>query len=104
VEAARTDDPAVVVGAMASQSYPAPEGIVSIDAATLHAWKTVRIGEFNREGRFTVRWTSERPIRPFPFPAWRTRAEWARFLDTLYAGWGGRWEAPHGSPETPRRP
>jgi hypothetical protein len=30
-------------------------------------------------------------VRPTPFPAYRTRAEWDDFLRALSSRWGGRW-------------
>ena len=36
----------------------------------------------------------EDPIQPIPYPVYRSRTEWAKFLDGLYQGWGGRWANP----------
>jgi len=77
------------------QSMSAPGGIVSIDPETQHTWRTVRIGQIQPDGSIKIRWDSQRPVRPVPFPSFLSRAEWQAFLDQLYAGWGGNWAAPN---------
>lgn len=52
------------------QSLNAPQGIVSVDPATRHLWRTARIGRADESGRFTIVWSSGQPIRPSPFPLW----------------------------------
>ena len=44
--------------------------------------------------RMEVVYTTPRPLRPEPFPATRSRAQWESYLNDLYQGWGGRWESP----------
>lgn len=96
-EAARvagSETPLAVRAAIRGRSIVAPEGPVTIDGATQHAHKTVRIGRIRSDGQFDVVWSSPQPVRPEPFPAGRTPEEWGRFLDGLYRGWGGRWAKP----------
>lgn len=76
------------------QSMTAPGGIVYIDPETQHTWRTVRIGQIQPDGSIAIRWDSQRPVRPVPYPSFLSRAEWQSFLDQLYAGWGGNWAAP----------
>lgn len=80
--------------ALAELSYDAPEGLVYIDGATQHTWKAVRIGQIKDDGQFNIVWSSEKPIRPVPFPDTRTREEWEKFLSDLYEGWGKSWANP----------
>ena len=49
------------------------------------------IGRIRGDGQFDVVWTSEKPIRPVPYPIYRSREQWTVFLDGLYRGWGGAW-------------
>ncbi len=91
VEDAGTDAPQEVRRNLPNQSYPAPQGIVSIDPENQHTWKTVRIGHIRADGQFDVVWTSEHPVRPVPYPIYQTRETWRNFLDELYVGWGNRW-------------
>jgi urea transport system substrate-binding protein len=94
VEAAGSDDVARIRAAMLMQSVEAPEGVVSIDPATRHTWRPVSIGQMTATGSIDVVWSAARPIRPVPYPATRTRAEWDRFLNEMYVNWGGSWANP----------
>ena len=76
------------------QSMAAPGGTVTIDPATQHVWKTVRIGRIRADGNFEILWDSQRPVRPVPFPSFLSKGEWLSFLDHLYGGWDGNWAAP----------
>ncbi|MGH7846722.1 MAG: urea ABC transporter substrate-binding protein [Candidatus Binatia bacterium] len=80
--------------AILDQSFNAPEGIVHLDPETQHLWKTVRIGKIRPDGQFDIVWTSESPIRPTPYPPYRSKAEWEKFLQDLYQGWGQSWANP----------
>jgi urea transport system substrate-binding protein len=92
--AAGSTEAAAVRQAIKGRSFKAPEGTVQVDAENLHTWKTLRLGQITEEGRFKILWMAGEPIRPVPFPACRTRADWDAFLLKLYEGWGGRWEKP----------
>ena len=91
VNEAESDNVDEVREAIRHQSLRAPEGIVSIDPENLHTWKTVRVGRINEHGQFDVVWSSGRPVRPVPFPPFRTQDAWLEFLDSLKARWGGAW-------------
>jgi urea transport system substrate-binding protein len=97
VEDAGTDATALVRENVKRQSLGAPNGIVYVDPETLHTWKPVRIGRIRADGQFEIVWTSEKPIRPVPYPIYRSRAEWNGFLERLSAGWGGQWANPGGT-------
>jgi urea transport system substrate-binding protein len=94
VAAAGTTEVFAVRKALQSQSFPAPHGIISIDPNTQHTWKTVRVGRIRTDGQFDIVWSSEKPIRPQPYPALRPLAEWTAFLQQLQKGWGGAWARP----------
>lgn len=94
VRDAGSTDPAAVRRAIRGQGLIAPEGLVYIDGDTQHTWKSARIGQIRSDGRFDVVWSSDKPVRPLPFPLFRTRKEWERYLDELQKGWGGRWANP----------
>ena len=84
-------EPRKIRGALADQSYPAPGGMVYVDRFSRHVWKTVRIGRIRRNGQFEIVWSSERPVRPIPFPAYRSPPEWESLLLKFYRGWGNHW-------------
>jgi urea transport system substrate-binding protein len=94
VNDAGTDDVSRVREHVERQSLSAPSGIVYVDPQTLHTWKTVRIGRIRGDGQFDIVWSSDKPIRPEPFPILRSRTEWITFLHTLYVRWGGTWANP----------
>ena len=91
VRDAETTESTAVLAAIGNQSFAAPQGVVYVDAATHHTWKAARIGRIRADGQFDIVWESGRPVRPTPFPAYRTRAEWDDFLRALSTRWGGRW-------------
>jgi urea transport system substrate-binding protein len=94
VRQAGSDDPAKIRAAFGNQKIAAPEGEITIDPETHHAFKTPRIGRINAQGQFELVMNDPTPLRPVPFPPSRSRQAWEAFLKDLYAGWGNRWEAP----------
>ena len=94
VEEAGTVEPARVRKFLSHQSFHAAEGLVHVDPETFHTWRTVRIGRVVPGGQFSIVWTSGRPIRPIPYPAYRSRSEWNQMLESLHTGWGKRWANP----------
>jgi urea transport system substrate-binding protein len=103
VQEAGTTAAGAVLQTLADESFPAPEGVVYVDGLTHHTWKTVRIGRIRGDGQFDIVWDSGRPVRPTPFPEYRSRAEWEAFLTTLFDQWGGRW-VNEGASERGRQP
>ncbi len=97
VEDAGTDDLAAIRRGIKDQSMNAPEGIVYIDGDTQHTWKSVRIGKIRGDGQFEIVWNSEKPVRPVPYPLFRSRANWDLLLMNLYSGWGKKWANPGNS-------
>jgi urea transport system substrate-binding protein len=91
VREAGTDDVSEVRKAIKNQSYNAPEGMIYVNSENNHVWKTVRIGEIKADGQFNIVWSSEKPIRPVPYPAYRSKSQWNEFLQSLYKGWGNKW-------------
>lgn len=94
VKDAGTDDVRAVRKALPNQSFTAPEGLVSVDADNNHTWKTVRIGKIQADGCFDIVWTSDKPVRPVPYPVYKSKSEWDKFLTALFNGWGQRWANP----------
>ncbi len=94
VEEAHSADVKFARDAMLHQSLDAPEGVISVDPATHHTWRPVYIARARADGQFDIVWTSQKPIRPVPYPMTRTRAEWDSYLDNLYRGWRNTWANP----------
>jgi urea transport system substrate-binding protein len=93
-EAAGSPEPAAVRATIVDRSYRGPGGMVFVEAENRHTWKTMRLGKIRADGQFDIVWSSERPIRPVPFPITRTREQWDAFLKQMYAGWGNHWVNP----------
>ena len=57
-------------------SVAGPSGVVAVDAATRHVWRRVYVGHALPSGQFAATELSEQPVRPMPFPPYRTRENW----------------------------
>lgn len=75
--------PARIREALRRQSFRAPEGVVRIDPDNQHTWKTIRVGRVLEDGQFEVIYSSERAIRPEPYPDTRSPQEWDDFIARL---------------------
>jgi len=104
VEEVGTAEVNKVRNAMKRQSFQAPGGLVYIDDDNNHTWKTVRVGKIRQDGQFDIVWTSERPVQPIPYPTYRLKSEWDKFLDNLYTSWGNQWANPGISVEKENTP
>jgi WD40 repeat protein len=98
VRAAGSDDPAAIRRALSGQRFQAPEGEVRVDPETHHLWKTARVARITSKGTAEVVWSSAEPVRPIPFPASRSRAQWEHYLTDLHQRWGGEWFPPGPGP------
>lgn len=76
-------EPERVNNAVLLQSFDAPSGIVSVDRATRHTWKMVRIGKTQPDGQFKELQASSYPLRPEPFPSYRSNAKWQQVVDEI---------------------
>ena len=94
VEEAGTTAVNPVRHALADQSYLAPGGMVFVDGENLHTWKNVRIGRILDDGQYDILWSSGKPVRPVPYPIYRTRSEWVHLMESFYLAWGRRWANP----------
>jgi urea transport system substrate-binding protein len=93
-QAGGSSDISAVRQALRGQSFNAPGGRVTIDLENQHTWKTVRIAEITNGGDFSVVWSSEKPIRPEPYPSSRTVVEWNEFIENTVTHWKGHWSRP----------
>lgn len=70
------------------QSIAAPSGPAAVDAATRHLWKTVRIVKVRPDGCFEQVFASASPLRPAPWPSYRSHEAWQSLLDEALKGGG----------------
>lgn len=81
----RSADPRRINAAtLVRQSIAAPSGPAAVDAATRHLWKSVRIVKVRPDGAFEQVAASSLPLRPAPWPAYRTRDAWLSLLDNAH--------------------
>ena len=88
---AGTDDVLAIREAARGLTLTVPEGKISIDPDSQHTHRIARIGQLQHDGQFKIVWSSETPIKPDPYPKYKSRKEWEEFLMGLYKKWGGHW-------------
>jgi len=76
VEKAQSTKPDAVLPALNDQAFNAPQGIIHIADKSLQTWEFTRIGKIRSDKQFTILWSSEKSIRPMPYPALRSIDEW----------------------------
>jgi urea transport system substrate-binding protein len=94
VQAAGRAEAQAIREAVKGQTYEAPQGLVRIDPATLHAVQTARIARVEPTGQLMQVYCSPQAIAAEPFPEVLSREEWTSFIDGLRRRWGGRWSYP----------
>jgi urea transport system substrate-binding protein len=83
-----------VLDALKGRSFAAPEGDVRIDDETHYTWRPMRIARVGADGKFQILRNTKWALQPEPFPPSRPGEDWKKYLQDLYQGWGGRWQAP----------
>ena len=91
-----------VRSALRRQSREAPEGIITVDAETMHTWRPFHLGKVRADGQFDIVWSLEKPVRPVPYPILRSRADWDAFMEKLRSA-GGRGQLEMPAPAEPPR-
>lgn len=94
VAEAHSTDVKRVREALHQQSRDAPEGVISIDRENNHTWRPVFIARARQDGQFDIVWTSQKAIRPMPYPLTRSQKDWDDFLNDLFKRWGNSWANP----------
>jgi len=77
VEAAGSTDVDAVKAVADGIEFEAPEGTVTIDGATQHTYKIVRIGQIREDGLIDSIWETDGPVKPDPYLC---SYEWAEAL------------------------
>jgi urea transport system substrate-binding protein len=80
---AGNEAPAAVNHSILRQSLQAPSGIVTVDAASRHLWRMARIGQMQFDGQFRQVWATSQPLRPTPYPFYRSQHEWREIIKRL---------------------
>ncbi len=74
-------EPGRVNPALLRQSISSPSGIAAVDADSRHLWKMMRVGKVRRDGQFEQVFVSVAPLRPTPWPGYRSRDAWQALLE-----------------------
>jgi len=53
--------------------------------------QSTRVCRITGDFEFVDEWVSLNAIRPEPYPATRSRAEWDQFINGFFIEWGRRW-------------
>lgn len=101
LERADSTAPDDVNQAILGLSYDAPEGIITIDPATRHTWRSFSIGQIENDNSIRIVWSADYPLRPVPYPRSRSVKTWDQFVDNLYQSWGQQWANQTRSKSTP---
>ncbi len=88
---AGTEETRKVRESIVNQSFSAPEGLVKIDPENNHVWKNVRIAKILKDGQFEVLWGSNNPIKPVPYPNYKSNNDWNKELMSFYYNWDENW-------------
>lgn len=76
VQDVNSSEPGRVNPVLLRQSIKSPSGIAAIDADTRHLWKMMRVGKVRPDGQFEQVFASNAPLRPTPWPIYRSRDMW----------------------------
>lgn len=91
VKVANSTDIESIQNATKGLRVDTPEGDVIVDQDHLNVYRATRIGQIQDDGQFKVVWSADNPIKPEPYPKYKSKYEWHAFLDDLYLGWGKKW-------------
>ncbi len=75
-------------------TFSAPEGIVGIDPDNQHLAKIVRVGQILDTGQFKIVFSTEEPVKPIPYPIYKSKEAWDEFLNNMYTEWNQNWSNP----------
>ncbi len=77
----KSTEPERINPALMRQSLKSPSGIAVVDSISRHLWKMMRVGKVLPDGQFEQVYASNAPLRPTPWPSYRSRAEWQTLLE-----------------------
>ncbi len=76
IEKAQSTKTDLVLPALNNQAFNAPQGLIHIAEKSLSTWLFFRIGKIRSDKQFTILLSSEKAIKPLPYPPTRTISEW----------------------------
>ena len=94
VDIAGTTNLSEVKKSLRGLTFSAPEGIVGIDPDNQHLAKIVRVGQILPTGQFKIVFSTEEPVKPIPYPTYKSKEDWNEFLNKMYMEWNQSWSNP----------
>jgi len=92
VREAKSFDSDKVLQAIRGRTFSAPGGPVEIDKDTLHTYMVPRFGKIIGAGKFEIiQGNDGKPLRPIPYPRYRSPENWDKYLSNLHANWDNNW-------------
>ena len=92
VREAKSFEPEKVLQSIRGRTFSAPSGPVEIDKDTLHTYLVPRFGKIIGPGKFEIIQGNEgKPLRPIPYPRYRSQESWDKYLSNLHASWDNNW-------------
>ena len=92
VQKAGEFSPLKILESMKGVSHYAPGGIAYLDETNNHVWRHARLAQVGEDGEYHVKWSSENPIQPDPYPLKEKKMDWDQVLETVYEAMGDKWE------------
>lgn len=78
-----------------NQSFEGPVGKIWFDPESNHAYRKFLLGKIEPDGSFKIiNLENNNPIRPEPYPRYRSKEGWDKFLDDLFNKWNKNWQPP----------
>lgn len=76
------------------QNVDSAMGRLFMHRGNRHLFKIARVARLLESGGARIVWESDIPVRPEPYPPFRSVAGWDALLESLSTDWGGQWTAP----------
>jgi urea transport system substrate-binding protein len=93
VEVAGTEKSQKVSEILKNQSFEGPVGKIWFDPESNHAYRKFLLGKIEPDGSFKIiNLENNNPIRPEPYPRYRSKEGWDKFLDDLFNKWNKNWQ------------
>jgi len=95
VEVAGTEKSQKVREILKDQSFEGPAGKIWFDPESNHAYRRFYLGKIKPDSSFEIlNLENNNPIRPEPYPRYKSKEGWDKFLDDLYNKWNKNWQPP----------
>lgn len=95
VREAKTDDSKKVREILKTQTFEGPAGKIWFDPESNHAFRSFYLGQIQPDGSIKiVNNENNKPIRPEPYPRYKSPEGWDKFLNDLFLQWNKNWQAP----------